>query len=136
MENKGFTLIELLIVIAIIGILVGIALPSYQAHVRKANRIDVQLEMTRLSLVAERQYARQNSYPADFPAPDTATVPSYSLNFDNLENNSPSKIGFKITATPQGSQASDECGTMTLNQAGAVTVKGGSSSTANLQRCW
>jgi prepilin-type N-terminal cleavage/methylation domain-containing protein len=35
--NKGFTLIELLIVIAIIGALVAIVVPTYQSSVRKAN---------------------------------------------------------------------------------------------------
>ena len=49
---RGFTLIELMIVVAIVGILAGIAYPSYMDHVRKGNRAKAQAF---LMDVAQRQ---------------------------------------------------------------------------------
>jgi type IV pilus assembly protein PilE len=63
---SGFTLIELMIVVAIIGILAGIAYPSYIDSVRKGKRADGRAALTSLLQQQERYLTQNNTY-ATFP---------------------------------------------------------------------
>jgi len=59
LTERGFSLIELMIVIAIIGILVGIGIPAYQAMNRAANETAAIQSLKSLA-VDERLYFKQH----------------------------------------------------------------------------
>ena len=61
MKNKGFSLVELIVVIAIMAILVGVAVPVYSSYIEKANAAkDEQLLGEINSAFADQRYSRRN----------------------------------------------------------------------------
>lgn len=60
--SKGFTLIELMIVVIVLGILVAIAIPSYNEYYRKKDRAVAQQEMLKLAAELDRYRSKQFSY--------------------------------------------------------------------------
>ena len=61
-KQKAFTLIELMIVVAIVGILAGIAYPSYQDSVRKSRRADAEGALLGFANAMERYFTENNNY--------------------------------------------------------------------------
>ncbi|WP_411728108.1 type IV pilin protein [Methyloglobulus sp.] len=73
--QKAFTLIEIMIVVAIVGILAAIAVPSYQESVRKSRRSDAQGALMGFANGMERHYTEFNSYCDAADANAAAPVP-------------------------------------------------------------
>ncbi len=70
----GVTLIELLITVAIIGILAGVAYPSYTDYVMRSNRSEAQRELMRFANLQEQVFVDSRSYASDMKGLGSNTV--------------------------------------------------------------
>ncbi|MBN2409626.1 MAG: prepilin-type N-terminal cleavage/methylation domain-containing protein [Candidatus Aminicenantes bacterium] len=61
---QGFTLIEIMIVFTLIGILVGLALPSYQHSRRKAAEAVLKEDLFTFRKLIDQYYTDKGKYPA------------------------------------------------------------------------
>jgi len=63
-SERAFTLIEIIIVFALIGILVGLALPRYQHSRRKAQEAVLKEDLFQLRKLIDQYYSDKGKYPA------------------------------------------------------------------------
>jgi len=132
-RTRGFTLIELMIVVVVVGILAGIALPAYQSQVRKSNRSAAQQFMQDVATKEQQIMMDRRSYgavaaTADFGNSPSATPPGVGLAAPSTTTGkydfavavtTGTPPTFTITATALNGQTVD--GNLTLNDLGAKT---------------
>jgi len=138
-QVKGFTLIELMIVVAVIGIIGAIAIPSYMEHVKTSKRSDCAAALSGLAGAMERFFTQNSTYigasigvaaadiyPAQCPIFGGGDA-YYNLSIDAATANT-----FTVSAAPV---QTDKCGTLTLTNSGLRGVTGAAAGNT-ADSCW
>jgi type IV pilus assembly protein PilE len=154
-NKKGFTLLELMIVVAVIGILTAIALPSYQEHVRRAKRAEGKAALLKAAQLQERMYitgipgtlapatyantaqlavlfglaSGATVYSGEDPAANTG---AYTITVDAPPCGNAQQC-FQLRATVNGTFSDPKCGNLTLTSTGVKGITGSGDTAA---RCW
>jgi len=71
---RGFTLVEVLATCALVGIVAGIAVPSYRDQQTRGRRADAVAALSQLQAAEERYRANNGLYSADFGALQVAAT--------------------------------------------------------------
>ena len=125
----GFSLLELVIVLAVIGVLLTLAIPSYQRYTQRVHRAEAIRMMLAIADCQERVRAGTGFY-------DTSSCgEGFNSDSHELRIEPPdSTASLEFTIVAQLRQGSDDtCGNLSLDQTGS---RGISSNQATVSKCW
>ena len=121
-KHSGFNLIELIIAVAIVAILAGVAMPSFQKSAEKSRRSDGQAALLDAASKMEAYFYSNKTYTADMTElgygadPADSSEGYYTVDVEAGTSSCPLTSCFQLKATAQGSQVND--GDLTLSSTG------------------
>jgi type IV pilus assembly protein PilE len=151
-NQRGFTLLELMIVVVIIAIISALAIPSYLKYVQRTRRSDGQSALLNTQQAEEKFFYRCSRYGSldeifaiGGPTCTQAMVAGaarnspqnfYSISITNILT--APQVGYTLSATPQGVQANDPCGILSVDNNGTRGAAGDPAfgTDGDNLRCW
>lgn len=142
--SKGFTLLELLITLAITGILILFAYPSYQEHITRTRRVEGQTALLHLANQMEMYYGQNETYATATIGTHTSTdVLANPLTHDKhytLTIANANETTYTLHAIPNNMQAMHDkrCQTLTYNHLGQKNITEGplTQPSGKAEQCW
>jgi len=97
-KKKGFTLVELLVVVAIIGVIAGLAIPRFMRSSSRAKQGEAQLI---LKQIYDMQRAYRQQHDAYYPTDGSTIVvqPGDAIGSLDVEVMSSARYSYSVTAT-------------------------------------
>ncbi|AQA20171.1 hypothetical protein BST95_06395 [Halioglobus japonicus] len=138
--EQGFTLIEVMIVVVIVGILLAVALPSYQEALQKGRRADGKAFLTEAANRQEQYMLDRSTYTTTLSELGLGTQSDeghYTVTASACASGDLTRC-YVLTATPTGTSPQDgdeDCFTFSLDSSGSKRAlkKDGTAATA---LCW
>lgn len=111
-DRSGFSLVEMLVVVAIVGIVSGIARPQLQRAVVRARAAEAIAQLDVIEVAVHNYYADNNAWPEDknrgiVPPGLDAYLPDgfsfvrerYTIDYDNWSTQTPGFIGLTVISS-------------------------------------
>lgn len=125
-SQSGFSLVELMVVVAIIGILAAVAVPSVNKYMAKARQSEAKTNLSSLFTSEKAFYAEYNTYDSRFAAVGYSPEGQirYNIGFSAAGAQADADEGYNSAPSVDAIQATTYCGIDGAFQRGCTVLKG------------